>query len=75
MTVEELLAEAEKLSVGDRMRLVEMLGPRVCCAAMAEMWEMHRTMRECMSAMSEGAMGAMLRRMMARTSGKGADHG
>ncbi|NWG00708.1 MAG: hypothetical protein HXY19_07160 [Thermoanaerobaculaceae bacterium] len=74
MTVDEILAEAEKLSAEDRIRLVETLGPRVCCAAMGQLWEMDRMMRECMSAMPEGGVEGMMRRMMGRTSGKEAHH-
>ena len=75
MTVDEILAEAEKLSAEEKMRLVETLGPRACCAVMGELWGMHRMMRECMGAMPEGDMEAMMRRMMGSMGGKGAHHG
>lgn len=75
MTVEEILAEVESLSAEEKMYLVEKLGPRACCAVMGELWGMHRMMRECMSAMPEGGMEAMMRRWMGTTAGKGAHHG
>ena len=46
MTVDEILAEVEKLSAEEKMRLIETLGPRACCAVMGELWDMHRMMRE-----------------------------
>jgi hypothetical protein len=74
VTVDEILAQVEALSTDEKMRLVKTLGQRVCCAAMGELWEMHRMMRECMSPMPEGGVDGMMRRKMGRTSGKEAHH-
>lgn len=74
MTVEEILAAAEKLSAEEEMRLAEALGPRACCAVMGEQWDMHRMMRECMGAMPEGGMEAVMRRVMRPAGGQGAHH-
>ena len=64
MTVDEILAEAEKLPADEKMRLLEALGSRACCAVMGELWDMHRMMRKCMGAMPEGGMEALMIRMM-----------
>ncbi len=75
MTVDEILVEAEKLSTEEKMRLIEGLGSRTCCAVMGELWDMHRRMRECVGPSPEGGMEAMMRRMMGAMGGKGAQHG
>ncbi len=75
MTVDEILAEAEKLSAEEKMRLMESLGTRACCAVMGELWDMHRMMRQCMGPTPRGGMDAMMRRMMGSIGGKGAQHG
>lgn len=75
MTVDEILAEVEKLSAEEKMRLIETLGPRACCAVMGELWDMHRMMRECMSAMPEGGMEAMMGRMMGNMGKQETPHG
>lgn len=75
MTVDEILAEAEKLSAEEKMRLIESLGSRTCCAVVGELWDLHRMMRECVGPTPEGGMEAMVRRTMGSMGGKGAQHG
>ena len=65
MTVDEILAEVEKLPAEEKMHLVETLGKRASCAAMGEFWVLHRAMRECPDGRAGGNRGRRCRTLPA----------
>lgn len=75
MTVDEILAEVEKLPAEEKMHLVETLGKRASCAAMGEFWVLHRAMRECMGTTPGVVLDAARQCLKEAASEKEARHG